>query len=1041
MPSTRSVRHLLAAFSILALFASIASAQSTISGQVRDSSGAVMAGVTVEAASDALIERARTVTTNGDGRYAIVDVRPSTYTMTFTMSGFSSVKQKVEVPANVTVPMDAEMKVGSVGETVEVQAHVATVDVENVAHPEVLTRDDMDELPSARNPQSMGSYVPGVHLNLPDVAGSQQTEQTYMQAHGNPSWRDTYLLDGMRINTTQGDGMIQIYVDNALIQETTYQTSSVTADVQAGGVYTNMIPRDGGNTLHGALFLGYVPAQFVANNSNAQLVARGFSGLSNVNRLEDFDGSLGGPIKTDKLWFLMSGRKQLSYIQSALSTYLNGAPGIEQSFVWSGAIRLTYQINSKNKLAVMWTRDWKTKVNDVVTGAGGYGDINPNVASLQRYPVMYYILQGRWTGTLTPKLLVQAGVSYTKLDYDITYHSGVQQVPFTSAWLADASELDVSKLTRQVAGSVNTYAHYDRYVFAASGIYVTGSHQIKFGFTDDRGPVYVNNVTNGDAYYNYSNGVPLNITAYNTPTYSKPYLNADLGLYAMDTWHVKRLSLNLGMRWEYYSGQINPETAPAGRFVGARSFPLVDCSTVKGLGCFKNWTPRVGAIYDVFGNHKTAIKGGISKYDTPITAGILNNFNPMFATSETVSWIGAPTTACQTTTSGGVGSAYAGSTPGCIPAGVGFGDQNIGPNTNPRFGLINNINLDPNFHREYQWQYALGVQHEVIRGVTLNFGWNRTSDYQQILDVNYAVPLSAWTPTTIYNPLDGTPITVYNLQKSSFGLVPALHQTNAPQSLRANSYNGFETSATARIRHGIFIVGGWTMEKQTDRACDMSANTGGNALNDPNTLRFCDQTGGLYQSLGKISGIPYRNEFKLQTNIPIKYGVEVNASLYSDPVFSANFAGSVSGNSLALAGVSPLFLLGGNVGGFKMVNWPVSSSTKYPANCNCPDPGGLVDPGQVSGLTETVELVAPGARFTPRLNQFDLGIRKIFHIRDKYTLMGEAQIFNLFNVGTVLTESYTLGSSVTPYLAGGPGGTPSVIENARMLRLNLQFKF
>ncbi len=1041
MPCTKSVRHLLAAFAILVVFGSIASAQSTISGQVRDTSGAVMSGVTVEAASAALIERSRTVTTNGEGRYAIVDVRPGTYTMTFTMSGFSTVKHQVEVPSNITVPVDAEMKVGSVGETVEVQAQVATVDIDNVAHPETLTREDMDEVPSARNPQSMGSYVPGVHLNLPDVAGSQQTEQTYMQAHGNPSWRDTYLLDGMRINTTQGDGMIQIYVDNALIQETTYQTSSVTADVQPGGVYTNMIPRDGGNTFHGALFLGYVPSQFVANNSNAQLVARGFSGLSNVNRLEDFDGSLGGPIKTDKLWFLMSGRKQLSYIQSALSTYLNGAPGIEQSFIWSGAMRLTYQMNSKHKLALMWTRDWKTKVNDVVTGAGGYGDINPNVASLQRYPVMYYIMQARWTGTLTPKLLVQAGITYTKLDYDITYHSGVQQVPFTSAWLADASELDVSKLTRQVAGSVNTYAHYDRYVFAASGVYVTGSHQIRFGMTDDRGPVYVNNVTNGDAYYNYSNGVPLNITAYNTPTYSKPYLNADLGLYAMDTWHIKRLSLNLGMRWEYYSGQINPETAPAGRFVGARSFPLVDCSTVKGLGCFKNWTPRVGAIYDLFGNHKTAIKGGIGKYDTPITAGILNNFNPMFATSETISWVGAPTTACQTTTSGGVGSAYAGSTPGCIPAGVGFGDQNIGPNGNPRFGQINNISLDPNFHREYQWQYALGVQQEVIRGVTLNFGWNRTSDYQQILALNYAVPLSAWTPTTIYNPLDGTPITVYNLQKSSFGLVPALHQTNAPQSQRANSYNGFETSVTARIRHGIFIAGGWTMEKQTDRACDMSANTGGNALNDPNTLRFCDQTGGLYQSLGTISGIPYRNEFKLQTNIPLKYGVEVNASLYSDPVFSSNFAGSASGNSLALAGVSPLFLLGGNVGGFKMVNWPVSSSTKYPANCNCPNPGGLVDPGQVSGLTETVELVAPGARFTPRLNQFDLGIRKIFHIREKYTLMAEGQIFNLFNVGTVLTESYTLGSSVTPYLAGGPGGTPSVIENARMLRLNLQVKF
>src|ERR1700720_2911941 len=81
------------------LFSSTASAQSTISGQVKDSSGAVMAGVTVEASSPALIERSRIVTTNSEGRYAVVDVRPGTYTVTFTMSGFGKVGKQVEVPA------------------------------------------------------------------------------------------------------------------------------------------------------------------------------------------------------------------------------------------------------------------------------------------------------------------------------------------------------------------------------------------------------------------------------------------------------------------------------------------------------------------------------------------------------------------------------------------------------------------------------------------------------------------------------------------------------------------------------------------------------------------------------------------------------------------------------------------------------------------------------------------------------------------------------------------------------------------------------
>src|SRR6185437_4102440 len=167
------------------------------------------------------------------------------------------------------------------------------------------------------------------------------------------------------------------------------------------------------------------------------------------------------------------------------------------------------------------------------------------------------------------------------------------------------------------------------------------SHQLKFGFQDNNGIAFLNQVANGDAYYEYANGVPLEIAAYNTPTYSKPRLNADLALYGMDTWHFKRLSLTAGLRWEYLSSQIDAETAPAGRFVGVRNFPKVDCNTIKGLSCFSNWAPRVGAIYDLFGNHKTALKAGFGKYNTPIATSIVNNFNPMFTTSQIVPWVNA----------------------------------------------------------------------------------------------------------------------------------------------------------------------------------------------------------------------------------------------------------------------------------------------------------------------------------------------------------------------------------------------------------------
>jgi len=220
------------------------------------------------------------------------------------------------------------------------------------------------------------------------------------------------------------------------------------------------------------------------------------------------------------------------------------------------------------------------------------------------------------------------------------------------------------------------------------------------------------------------------------------------------------------------------------------------------------------------------------------------------------------------------------------------------------------------------------------------------------------------------------------------------------------------------------------IDHMIDRSCDTNASSNGNALNDPNTLRYCDWSGSIYQNLGQIKGIPYRNEFKLQTNVPIRWGVEASASLYSNPVYT-NFSTPAVGS---LAGAD------GDLAGFQTVTWSISSTTKYPANCNCPNPGGVVDPGLAQGA-ESVVLVAPGSRLGPRLNQVDVNFRKKFRIREKYTIQGELGIFNLFNTNTVLSQGMSLGSSVTPFLAGGPGGTPTTIENPRMFRANMQVHF
>ena len=233
--------------------------------------------------------------------------------MTFTLPGFNTFKREgVEVPTNTSVPINAEMKVGALEETVTVSGASPVVDVSNTAQVNVLSRDLIDTIPSARNIQSIGALVPGIRLNIPDVGGAQQTEQTYMATHGNTALHNTVLLDGMPAQTNLVDGQVLNYIDNALVAETTYQTSGVTAESSGGGVRVNMIPKDGGNAVHGSGFFGGSADSWglQSDNLTPDLIARGLKTGARILHVNDFNGSVGGPIVKDKLWYFGSGRYQ-----------------------------------------------------------------------------------------------------------------------------------------------------------------------------------------------------------------------------------------------------------------------------------------------------------------------------------------------------------------------------------------------------------------------------------------------------------------------------------------------------------------------------------------------------------------------------------------------------------------------------------------------------------------------------------------------------------------------------------------------------------
>src|SRR3954469_646438 len=268
-----------------------AHAQSTVTGVIRDTSGALLPGVTVEAASPVLIEKMRSAVTDSSGSYRIVDLRPGVYTLTFTLTGFSIVKRDtVELPANFTMTINGEMKVGALEETVTVTGASPTVDVQSTTKAQVLNRDALDAIPTGRTIQGMGQLITGVSLNIPDVGGSRAMQQTYMSTHGLGASQTTVLVDGLLVNGLDGDGAVQNYFNSSMSQEMVYTTSGAAADVSGGGVRLNMVPKDGGNTLNGSFFAGYQNKNFQSDNLTDELRARHLTSPDGIGRLSNIEG-------------------------------------------------------------------------------------------------------------------------------------------------------------------------------------------------------------------------------------------------------------------------------------------------------------------------------------------------------------------------------------------------------------------------------------------------------------------------------------------------------------------------------------------------------------------------------------------------------------------------------------------------------------------------------------------------------------------------------------------------------------------------------
>ena len=599
----RILASLLVALGFL-VTARVAMAQSAVAGVVKDTTGALLPGVTVEASSPALIEKVKTAVSNEAGQYRIVDLRPGTYSVTFTLTGFNTiVREGILLEANFTAPINVEMRVGSVAESVTVTGESPIVDVQTSQRRQVVAQEMLQAIPTGRNFVLMAGTTPAVTTGAFDVGGSSTMwSGGSLLVHGSVVADSRTLIDGMVVDSMFGNGQCSCVYDNeAQTQEMAVQVSGGSAENQLSGVLVNRIPKYGGNNFSGDNLVLFSNSEIQGQNVDDDLRARGITAPARLAYQYDINYSLGGPILRDKLWFFASGRHWAynNYVASVFNA--DGTQAINDNTLRAFPIRLTWQVSNRNRLTGLIDFANKIAGHFQLTSA-----VSPEATVRQDEPGEK-IAQLKWTSTITTHLLFEAGLSRTMHDVRYAYQpevtvgachvafslcppgTGYGSIPHQDTLLAMTTVAPVAGVG---AGAGPNERPAMSQVIVASLSYVSGAHALKVGFQDRFGWLEdIRQDVNADLNQLYRNGVPFAVQVLNTPSFSRGEVKADMGFFIQDTWTRKRFTLSPGLRWDHFNSALPAQTAAAGRFAPERHFDAVPDLRTGTTWC-RGWASR-----------------------------------------------------------------------------------------------------------------------------------------------------------------------------------------------------------------------------------------------------------------------------------------------------------------------------------------------------------------------------------------------------------------------------------------------------------------
>jgi hypothetical protein len=993
-------------------------AASGIAGVVKDASGAVLPGVTVEAASPALIEKVRTVVTDGEGRFNIVDLLPGTYSVTFAITGFGTFRRDgIELTSGFTATVNADMKVGALSETVTVSGEAPLVDTRNARRQTIVSNDLLNALPSSvKNLNNLVALTPGFRGNEGfDVTGAY-TGQIGGTYHGKGG--TNVQFDGMGIQHASGN---QGYNANAeTVQELAMTTSGISADSNADGAIVNMIPREGGNTFKGSATGLYSDKNLVSDNLSDDLIARGLKSVNALNYIYDAGFTLGGPIKKDRLWFFASFREWGNERQAANKFYNLTQhtpfytadltrPAYAKEWYESKAVRLTWRASEKNKFNVFF--DPQRDCHCPALTASGSLNAPEAFFSYHLHPAGLY--QVTWNSPITNRILLEAGVGRADGSWPIYRQPEVTR--------DDISITEQSTGMRYNSGTPTfgplyyTQQLVPRFSERFSASYVTGSHAVKAGFQLEQS--YIDLQAENGTYnveYTFNNQVPVSLTQWATP-YGLKSQAKDYGFYAQDQWNLWRMTLTYGVRFNYFNGYNPAQSVPAtpNGWVPARSF-----AEVKNVPNWKDFDPRFGMAYDIFGTGRTALKVAIGRYvsKSAITVPQANNPIQTSINSVTRTWndtfypVGDPRRGnyipdCDLSNRGVTGECGA------------MANQNFGGNF-PTTRYADDALLGYGA-RGYNWDLTAEVQHELRPGVSVSGGYYRNWFGSFLATDNILVTPADFDPFCVTAPLDarlpgggGYQVCgLYDVTPAKFGQVNSVitQSDNFGKMQRINDF--FNATINARLAGGVLVGGGVDLGRSVNDACFNVDSPGAVAASLPGNL--VAGGAGLLSIPTPFTATTINGQKICRIVTPfsgqMQYKAYFTYPLPRDFIVSAiwqNISGPTITASYTATNAQIVQSLGRNL-----------SACRGAAVCTA---------------TATIPLIAPQTMFDGRLTRLDLRLAKRFTLSDRMKLQGNINVYNIFNG----SASSTLNTNYGPLWL-----QPSLLQDGRMLQFSANLTF